>query len=252
MNYEKLQKQILNFYTRELKHESKYDEQFQKVVDNQTDIMIGKLYKLTKGKNITNVDLYGPNQMLSKISAICLDAVKGVDKECNMNGRLFQAMQAINIDLAKTTNLKIETTNEEIKKTVNKKNEADGLTLNQRLSKNRQEYYNKLLKTVVILASQKKSLADMADSLEKIVRGMCYANGRIMTTELNSFINEALIDIYLRLGIKNVEFSAVQDERTSMQCHENDGKVFAITELHTGVNKPPLHPHCRSILLPHE
>lgn len=252
MNYEKLQQQILNLYARELKHESKYDEQFQKVVDNQTDIMIGKLFKLTKGKSITNVDLYGKNQMLSKVSTILLDAVKSIDKESNVSGRLFQAMQAINIDLSKTLDVKIETTNEEIKKAVNKKNEADGLTLTQRLSKNRTEYYNKLLKTVVILASQKKSIADMADSLEKIVRGMCYANGRIMTTELNEFINEALVDIYVRLGIKNVEFSAVQDDRTSMQCHENDGKVFAITELHTTVNKPPLHPHCRSILLPHE
>lgn len=252
MNYEKLQKQILNLYSRELKHESKYDEQFQKVVDNQTDILVGKLFKLTKGKNITNVELYGKDQMLSKISTILLDAVKSVDRESNVSGRLFQAMQAINMDLEKTLDVKLETTNEEIKKAVNKKNEADGLTLTQRLSKNRQEYYNKLLKTVVILASQKKSIADMADSLEKIVRGMCYANGRIMTTELNAFLNEALVDIYIKLGIKNVEFSAVQDDRTSMQCHENDGKVFAITELHTSVNKPPLHPHCRSILLPHE
>lgn len=252
MNYEKLQQQILNFYARELKHESKYDEQFERVVDNQTDIIYGKLMKLTKGKNITNVDLYGPNQMLSKISTILLDAVKSVDKESNVSGRLFQAMQAINIDLEKTTGIKIETTNEEIKKAVNKKNEVDGLTLTQRLSKNRQEYYNKLLKIVVILASQKKSIWELAEAIEKTVRGMCYANGRIMTTELNAFINEALVDIYIRLGIKNVEFSAVQDDRTSMQCHENDGKVFAITELHTSVNKPPLHPNCRSILLPHE
>ena len=73
-----------------------------------------------------------------------------------------------------------------------------------------------------------------------------------MTTELNAFLNEALVDIYIKLGIKNVEFSAVQDDRTSWMCHENDGKVFAITDLHTSVNKPPLHPHCRSILLPHE
>lgn len=252
MNYEELQQTVLKIYRKQLEHESKYDEQFEKVVDEQTDKIFGKIYKLTKGNAISNVDLYGNKALLLKFSTIFTDAVKDIENANNISGRLYQAMHALNIDLAKATNLEIDNDKETIQKRVNKKNPMDSLTLKQRLSKHRQEYYDKLMQLVVINAAQKKSMSDFADAIEKQVRGMCYAHGRIMTTELNSFLNEALVDIYKQLGIKNVEFSAVEDDRTSWMCHENDGKVFAISDLHTSVNKPPLHPHCRSILLPHE
>ncbi len=252
MNYEKLQQQILNIYNKQLKHESKYDEDFMKVAEEQTDIIIGKIYRLTKGKDITNVDLYGAKGLLSKIATILETAVKNIENANNIKGRLLQAAQALNSDLAKATNLEVDNNKEGVNKTLNAKKEYDGLTLTQRLSKHRVSYYDKLLKLVVLNAAQKKSISDLADAIEKEVRGMCYAHGRVMTTELNSFLNEALVSIYIQLGIKNVEFSAIQDDRTSWMCHENDGKVFAISELHTSVNKPPLHPHCRSILLPHE
>ena len=106
------------------------------------------------------------------------------------------------------------------------------------------------MKIVVVNVAQKKPFYTMAEDIETAIRSLFWANGRVMATEMNRVLNENLVSIYISLGIKNVMFSAILDSRTSWVCSLNHEKVFPISELITGVNQPPLHPHCRSILLP--
>ena len=68
---------------------------------------------------------------------------------------------------------------------------------------------------------------------------------------MNRILNQNLLSIYTALGIKNVEFSAVLDDKTSYICTMHHGRVYPINELIAGITQPPLHPNCRSILLPH-
>ena len=94
------------------------------------------------------------------------------------------------------------------------------------------------------------SLHDMAVKLnDKVNKG--YSNAkRLVHTETCWVQNKATIDSYKEAKVKEYEFMAFLDKRTSPQCRELDGKVFKVEEAAAGVNLPPLHPMCRSCIVP--
>ena len=69
-----MQELIIKIYKNELKHEEKYDKQFEKLMDKYEDILYGKIARIYKGREITNKDLYGPDNLLLKFS----DAIESV------------------------------------------------------------------------------------------------------------------------------------------------------------------------------
>lgn len=74
---------------------------------------------------------------------------------------------------------------------------------------------------------------------------------RLARTEMNHISNQATLDAYKDSGVlERYEYLATLDSRTSDICREMDGKVFKLSEAQTGVNLPPLHPHCRSTTIP--
>ena len=74
---------------------------------------------------------------------------------------------------------------------------------------------------------------------------------RLMRTEVNYINNKASIQAYKEKGIKQYIFVAVLDLRTSKICSEKDGEIINIDDLVVGVNCPPLHPNCRSTVIPY-
>ena len=73
---------------------------------------------------------------------------------------------------------------------------------------------------------------------------------RLVRTESCWVMNEATINNYKDNGIKEYEFMAFLDKKTSKQCRDLDSKKFSIEEYKAGVNLPPLHPNCRSCIIP--
>ena len=73
---------------------------------------------------------------------------------------------------------------------------------------------------------------------------------RLVRTESCWVMNEATINNYKENGIKEYEFMAFLDSKTSKECRGLDGKKFSIEEYQAGVNLPPLHPNCRSCIIP--
>ena len=73
---------------------------------------------------------------------------------------------------------------------------------------------------------------------------------RLVRTESCWIMNEATVNNYKENGIKEYEFMAFLDSKTSKECKELDGKKFSIEEYQAGVNLPPLHPNCRSCVIP--
>ncbi len=51
-------------------------------------------------------------------------------------------------------------------------------------------------------------------------------------------------------GVAGVEFSAIIDSRTSSGCQARDGLRFRLGDPRLTYNTPPLHPNCRSVLVP--
>lgn len=47
------------------------------------------------------------------------------------------------------------------------------------------------------------------------------------------------------------EYVAKLDSKTSKTCRGLDGKIFKVKDMVPGVNAPPMHPLCRSVVVPH-
>lgn len=78
-----------------------------------------------------------------------------------------------------------------------------------------------------------------------------YYADRLIRTESNYFHNIAALDSYRAMGIEEFQFVATLDMRTSEVCQHADGKVFKAKDAIVGVNVPPLHPNCRSTIVPY-
>ena len=95
------------------------------------------------------------------------------------------------------------------------------------------------------------------DSLQDISRVMAdklnnsYQNAmRLVRTESCFVMNEATINNYKENEIKEYQFMAFLDKKTSPQCRKLDGERLYIDEARAGLNLPPLHPNCRSAIAP--
>lgn len=78
-----------------------------------------------------------------------------------------------------------------------------------------------------------------------------YYAERLIRTETNHFHNEGELEAYKQMGFEYFQFLATLDNRTSEICAEMDGKKFKVSEGIPGDNVPPLHPNCRSTIVPY-
>ena len=77
-----------------------------------------------------------------------------------------------------------------------------------------------------------------------------YYAERLVRTETNYFHNRGEIEAYKNLGFEYYEFLATLDNRTSEICAKMDSKKIKVSEGVVGENIPPLHPNCRSTIVP--
>ncbi|GIO42483.1 minor capsid protein [Paenibacillus apis] len=92
------------------------------------------------------------------------------------------------------------------------------------------------------------------DSLGKTIRtvqqrmGVSNVNAaRLVRTESAHIAAEATYEGYKASGVvKQYQFLATLDSRTSAVCQSMDNRIFPLSEKQVGVNYPPLHVNCRS------
>lgn len=70
---------------------------------------------------------------------------------------------------------------------------------------------------------------------------------RLMRTEITNTYNQATLQGYKDSGIvKQYQYLATLDNRTSDVCQSLDGQTFKLDEAVVGLNYPPMHVNCRS------
>lgn len=90
---------------------------------------------------------------------------------------------------------------------------------------------------------------------EKIANATGKSKARAMTlvrTECARLDNMATLDNLYDIKTKKFQYSATLDNRTSDICSSMDGQIFNIEDAEVGLNVPPLHPNCRSTIIPYE
>lgn len=73
---------------------------------------------------------------------------------------------------------------------------------------------------------------------------------RLVRTEITYVHNQCSVERYQEMGLEEYEYVAEMDDRTSEICQELNGKVFKLSDAQPGENLPPMHPNCRSTIVP--
>lgn len=203
--------------------------------------------------NISSITEYEQYQLEATLTALNNVLTDLYNKEEKMlNKRLIQTY--IDIYKDNVTALEIEaafnTINENLIREVVKTNWS-GFTFSEIIwEKHLPQMKNDLKQILKAGLIRGDSLQDMARELNnKLNTG--YSNAlRLVHTETCWVQNQATIDSYKEADVKEYEFMAFLDKRTSSKCRELDGKKFKVSEAVAGVNLPPLHPRCRSCVVP--
>ncbi|WP_258924865.1 minor capsid protein [Weissella confusa] len=72
----------------------------------------------------------------------------------------------------------------------------------------------------------------------------------LVRTEGTHIITDATIKGYIKDGYKKYEFSAHLDSRTTKICKSLNGNEYNVKDYEPGTNAPPMHPNCRSAIMP--
>lgn len=143
-------------------------------------------------------------------------------------------------------------------------NKIDKRTINQLLAKKwyNGNYSSRIWKNKDLLMNELDTIFSTGilkgDSIPKIAKKINermnvgkYNSVRLVRTESAYFHNQKTLLDYKESDIKEYQYIATLDKRTSSICREHDGKIYKVSEAKIGVNYPPLHVNCRSTTIPY-
>lgn len=96
-----------------------------------------------------------------------------------------------------------------------------------------------------------KTEKEMADTIMNKFAVGAYQARRLIQTESAAMTAFADQQAFKDAGIEKEMFIAVHDSRTSQICQHHDRSIIEIAKAKVGVNVPPLHPNCRSHMIPY-
>lgn len=125
-----------------------------------------------------------------------------------------------------------------------------GKNYSNRLWANRTKLKDKVQEQIVQATIQGKDLRQCIKDVSATMEATREVTKRLINTEHAYACSQGDLKMYEEFGIDRYEYVATLDSKTSNICRELDGKVYKRNEAISGVNFPPMHPHCRSTTVP--
>lgn len=125
-----------------------------------------------------------------------------------------------------------------------------GLTFSERIWKNKKKLELILKKELTKGLTRGDSIYDISRIISKKLNSTLSNAERLVRTEACWIQTKATKDAYKEYGLEEYEYSAFMDEKTSSVCQKLNGQIFKMKDINIGVNAPPMHPRCRSCILP--
>ena len=265
-----------------------YRDAFRSIEKEVNDFMMqyAKDHKLdyaTVTQTLTPIDLAEYNQKIEELYAMYRDTgseyIKIEIDRLNARAKItrLQALQdAINVELTKVTHeyqMTLEDTliglfteqykevsellgimapviNREAIKTIIEYPYA-GKMFSDRIWDNKDALVKHIKQNLTAGIIRGDSIQKMSRQLKKDLNVLYYQAERLVRTETNYAMNQGHLKGYADSGVvEKYEFLAAIDSRTSKLCKNQNGKVYKLSDATVGVNFPPLHPHCRSTVIP--
>lgn len=265
-----------------------YRDAFRSIEKEVNDFMMKyavdhKLDYTTVTQTLTPIDLAEYNQKIEELYAMYRDTgseyIKIEIDRLNARAKItrLQALQdAINVELTKVTHeyqMTLEDTliglfteqykevsellgimapviNREAIKTIIEYPYA-GKMFSDRIWDNKDALVKHIKQNLTAGIIRGDSIQKMSRQLKKDLNVLYYQAERLVRTETNYAMNQGHLKGYADSGVvEKYEFLAAIDSRTSKLCKNQNGKVYKLSDAVVGVNFPPLHPHCRSTVVP--
>ena len=106
------------------------------------------------------------------------------------------------------------------------------------------------VKKVVISHLVEVSRKEAEEQIADILKANRDRGSLIVTTETTYAYNRGRLASFAEHEVDYVQFSAIMDKRTSVQCRTRHGLIMAMDDHRLAANTPPLHGRCRSVLVP--
>lgn len=265
-----------------------YRDAFRSIEKEVNDFMMKyavdhKLDYATVTQTLTPIDLAEYNQKIEELYAMYRDTgseyIKIEIDRLNARAKItrLQALQdAINVELTKVTHeyqMTLEDTliglfteqykevsellgimapviNREAIKTIIEYPYA-GKMFSDRIWDNKDALVKHIKQNLTVGIIRGDSIQKMSRQLKKDLNVLYYQAERLVRTETNYAMNQGHLKGYADSGVvEKYEFLAAIDSRTSKLCKNQNGKVYKLSDATVGVNYPPLHPNCRSTVIP--
>ena len=123
-----------------------------------------------------------------------------------------------------------------------------GGNFSSRIWKNTERLSQVLKKTIMQGLHRGLSVQKMAKTISREMNSSYKNAERLVRTEMNFVQNYAARESMEAAGLREYEFIATLDNRTSQRCRALDGTVHLLEEFDPGTNAPPMHPRCRSTI----
>lgn len=120
----------------------------------------------------------------------------------------------------------------------------------RRIWQNTERLGDKLIDAFTLGFQNDMSVDQLSHFVSKITGVGLSATVRLVRTELTAVYNNSLLSYFIEAGVKFVQQISTLDKRTSEICEERHLNKIRVTEGVIGENIPPLHPYCRSIIIP--
>lgn len=197
--------------------------------------------------NSTEYAKYRVDSLLASINK-ALDTLYNKNEE-QLTKAFIELYNKFNKEAAIDLNVSFETINENLIREIIKTNWS-GLSFSERIWEHRSRLALTIKEELNKGLIRGETLQDMSKIIAKKFDTSFFNAMRLVRTESCWVMNEATVNNYKENGIKQYQFMAFLDSRTSKACRDKDGKIFSVDEYKAGLNMPPLHPHCRSCIIP--
>lgn len=124
----------------------------------------------------------------------------------------------------------------------------DGKMFSDRIWDNKDKLVQRLYKNIQSAIFEGKSIEKLSKDIKDNFGSSAYESKRLITTEVARVQSQAIDEIYKDSGlVQKVMYNATLDNLTSDICADLDGQIFDINDNYP---KPPMHPNCRSVIIP--
>lgn len=127
----------------------------------------------------------------------------------------------------------------------------DGKTFSDRLWRDKDTLNTVLQEQLSQAVIRGEPLGNITKNMRDRMSVATSSAARLVSTESAFFATAAQQKCFSFLGVKEYEFVATLDDRTSEICQDMDGKHFKLTDMKPGTNAPPMHCNCRSCIAPY-